>query len=176
MAHPSADCSCIWKPRGDQQNNCLASPAHLSVHRFMSFPMQWNELKHLGIVLSNSWSRFHWIFSTLLCVGSFVGRTDAEARTPVLWPPDAKNWLVWKDPDAGKDWRWEEKGMAEDKIVGWHHWLNGHEFEKAPGVGDGQGGLACCSLWDHKELDTTEQLNWTELIILNSIYVNHDLR
>ena len=90
-----------------------------------------------------------------------IGRTDVKAETPVLWPPDAKNWLVWKDPDAGKDWRWEEKGTAEDKIVGWHHWLSGHEFEQALGVGDGQGGLACCSLRGHKESDTTEQLNWT---------------
>ena len=66
----------------------------------------------------------------------FIGRTNAEAETPTLWPPDAKNWLIWKDPDAGKDWRWEEKGMTEDEIVGWHHRLNGHEFEQAPGVGD----------------------------------------
>ena len=87
------------------------------------------------------------------------GRTDAEAETPILWPPDAKNWLIWKDPDAGKDWRQEEKGTTEDELVGWHHWHDGHEFEQAPGVGDGQGGLACCSPWSHKELDTTEQLN-----------------
>ena len=94
----------------------------------------------------------------------FIGRTDAEAETPILWPPDVKNWLMWKDSDAWKDWRWEEKGMKEDKIVGWHHWLDGHESEQAPGVGDGQGSLACCSPWGHKESDTTEQLNWTELI------------
>ena len=93
----------------------------------------------------------------------FIERTDAEAETPILWPPDAKNWLIWKDPDAGKDWRKEEKGMTEDEVLGWHHWLNGHEFEQAPGVGDGQGGLACCSPWDRKELDTTERMNWTEL-------------
>ena len=92
----------------------------------------------------------------------FIGRTDAEAETPILWPPDAKNWLIWKDPDAGKDWRGEEKGMTEDEMVGWHHWLNGHGFGWTPGVGDGQGGLACCSPWGHRESDTTEQLNWTE--------------
>ena len=69
----------------------------------------------------------------------FIGRTDAEAETPILWPPDAKNWLIGKDPDAGKDWRWEEKGMTEDEMVGWHHRLNGHEFEQAPGVCEGQG-------------------------------------
>ena len=87
----------------------------------------------------------------------FIGRTDAEA--PILWPPDAKNWLTGKDPDAGKDWRQEEKG---DEMVGWHHWLNGHEFEQTPGVGEGQGSLACCSPRGHKEFDMTEWLNWTE--------------
>ena len=74
----------------------------------------------------------------------FIGRTDVEAETPILWPPDAKSWLIWKDLDAGKDWVQEEKGMTEDEMVGWHHWLNGHEFGWTPGVGDGQGGLACC--------------------------------
>ena len=77
----------------------------------------------------------------------FIGRTDVEAETPVLWPPDGKNWLIWKDPDAGKDWRREEKGLTEDVMVGWHHQLNGHEFEQAPGAGEGQGSLACCSPW-----------------------------
>ena len=97
----------------------------------------------------------------------FIGRTDAEAQIPILWPSDAKNWLVWKDPDAGKDWRWEEKGTTtEDEMVGWHHWLDGHEFEQALGVGDGQGGLVYCSPWGCKESDTTERLNWTELMAL----------
>ena len=91
--------------------------------------------------------------------GIFIGRTDAEAETPILWSPDAKNWLIWKDPDAGKDWRQEEKGTTEDEMVGWHHWLKGHEFR----VGDGQGDLAWCRPWGHKESDMTEQLNWTEL-------------
>ena len=94
----------------------------------------------------------------------FIGRTDVAAETPILWPPDAKNWLNEKDPDAGRQ---EEKargeGMTEDENVGWHHWLNGHGFELTPGIGDGQGGLACCSLWGHKELEMTEWLNWTEL-------------
>ena len=89
----------------------------------------------------------------------FNGRTDAEAEAPILWPPDVKSLLIRKDPDAGKDWRREEKGMTEDKMVGWHHRLNGHEFEKAPGVGEGQGSLACCSSRGCKELDTTEWLN-----------------
>ena len=93
----------------------------------------------------------------------FIRRTDAEVETPVLWPPDAMNWPIGKDPDAGKDQRWEEKGMAEDEMVGWHHRLNGHEFEQALAVDDRQEGLACCSPWDCRELDMTEWLNWTEL-------------
>ena len=91
----------------------------------------------------------------------FIGRTDAEAENPILWPPDVKNWLIGKYPDSGKDWRQEEKGMIEDEMVGWPHWLNGHEFEKSLGVGDGQGSLACCGTWDSKKSDTTEQLHWT---------------
>ena len=93
----------------------------------------------------------------------FIGRTDVEAETPILWPPDEKNWLIWKDPDAGKDWGQAEKGMTENERVGWHHWLNGHEFGWTLGVGDGQGGLVCCSPWGRKESETTEQLNWIEL-------------
>ena len=93
----------------------------------------------------------------------FIGRTDAEAETHILGPPDANNWLIGKDPDAGKDWRWEEKQMTEDEMVGWHHQFDGYEFEWTPGVSDGQGGLVCCSPWCYKELDTTERLNWTEL-------------
>ena len=93
----------------------------------------------------------------------FIGRTDVEAETPILWPPSVKSWLIWKDPDTGKDWGQEEKGTTEDEMAGWHHWLNVHGFGWTPGVGDGQGGLACCSSWGHKELDTTEWLNWTEL-------------
>ena len=87
----------------------------------------------------------------------FTGRTDAEA--PILWTPDAKSWLIGKDPDAGKDWRQEERGTTEGKMVGCHHWLNRHEFEWTPGVGDGQGGLVCCSPWGRNESDTTEWLN-----------------
>ena len=90
------------------------------------------------------------------------GRTDAKAETPVLWPPHAKGWLIGKDPDAGRDWGQEEKGMTEDEMAGWHHWLDGHEFGWTPGVGDGQGGLACYNSWGHKESDTTEWLNWTD--------------
>ena len=93
----------------------------------------------------------------------FIGRTDVEAETPILWPPDAKIWLIWKDPDAGKDWGQEEKGRTEDEIVGWHHLFNGHGFGWTLGVGDGQGGLACCCSWGRKESDRTERLNWAEL-------------
>ena len=96
----------------------------------------------------------------------FIGRTDVEAETPILWPPDAKNWLIWKDLDAGKDWRQEEKGTTEDEMVGWHHWLNGHEFGSTVGVVDGQGGLVCCGVQCRKELDTTE---WTELNLVMKI-------
>ena len=91
----------------------------------------------------------------------FIGRTDVEAKTPILWSPDVKRWLIWKDPDAGKDWGQEEKGMTENEMVRWQHRLNGHGFRWTLGVGDGQGGLACCSSWDRKELDMTERLNWT---------------
>jgi len=86
-----------------------------------------------------------------------------EAETPILWPCDENNWLTGEDPDAGKDWRWEEKGTTEDEMVEWHHWLNGHEFESTPAVGDGQGGLVCCRPWGCKESDTTQWLNWAEL-------------
>ena len=95
----------------------------------------------------------------------FIGRTDAEAESPILWPPDAKNWLIWKDPDARKDWRQAERGMTEDEMVGWHHRLNGHDFEQAPRISNGQGSLACCSTWGHKESDMNERLNWLEQCI-----------
>ena len=89
----------------------------------------------------------------------FIGRTDVEAETLILWPPDVKSLLIWKDPDAGKDWG-QEKGTMEDEMVGWHHWLNGHGFGWTPGVGDGQGGLTCCGSWGSQS-DTTERLKWT---------------
>ena len=103
---------------------------------------------------------------------SIQKESDVEAETSILWPPDVESWLIWKDPDAGKDWGQEEKGKTEDKMVGWHHRLNGHGFGWSPGVGDGQGGLACCSSWGRKELDTTEQLNWTELNIPGSLSIS----
>ena len=90
----------------------------------------------------------------------FIGRTDAEVETPILWPPHAKSWLIGKDPDAGRDWGQEEKGTTEYEMAGWHHQLDGHEFELTPGVCDGQGGLTCWDSWGRKESDTTEWLNW----------------
>ena len=92
----------------------------------------------------------------------FFGKNDVKGETPVLWPPHVKSWVIRKDSDAGRDWGQEEKGTTEDEMAGWHHQLDGHEFEWTPGIGDGQGGLACCSSWGRKELDTTERLNWTE--------------
>ena len=91
----------------------------------------------------------------------FFGRTDAKAEIPVLWQPHVKSWLIGKDSDAGRDWG-QEKGMTEAEMAGWYHWLDGHEFEWTPGVGDGQGGLVCRNSWGCKESDTTEWLNWTE--------------
>ena len=93
----------------------------------------------------------------------FFGRNDAKAETPIIWPPHAKCWLIGKDSHAGRDWGQEEKGMTEDKMAGWHHRLNGCESEWTPGVGDGQGSLACCNSWGRRESDTTERVNWTEV-------------
>jgi len=108
----------------------------------------------------------------------FTGRTDAEAETPILWPSDVKNWLIWKDPDAGRDWRREDKGTAEDEMFEWHHQHLGYEFEYAPGVGDGQRSLTCHSPWGHKESDTTEQLNclnWTQSLTVQNKNKNVNL-
>ena len=112
-----------------------------------------HSFKSLTLVIINEYS---WIF---------IERTDAEAETPILWPPDVKNWLIGKDPDAGKDWRQEEE-TTEDEMVGLHHWLDGHEFEQTLGDGEGQESLACCSPWDLEELDMTEQLSKSNTPIL----------
>ena len=120
----------------------------------LNFGVGKDSLESLGLqgdqIVNPKWNQ-SWIF---------IGRTDTEAEIPILWPPDANSRLIGKDPDAGRDWRQEEKRATEDEMVGWHHQLDGHEFEQAPGVGDGQGGLPCCSPWGHKELDMTEWLNW----------------
>ena len=118
------------------------------LEKTLESPLDWKEIQPVHPKGDQSWV--------------FIGRTDAEAEIPILWPPDAKSWLIWKDPEAGKDCRWEEKGTVEDEMAGWHHRLDGHEFEWTPGVGDGQGGLACCDSWGCKELDTSEQLKWTD--------------
>ena len=103
----------------------------------------------------------YWMYFSFDKTWIFIGRTDSE--TPILWPPDSKNWLTVKDSDAGKDWRQEEKGTVEGEMDGWHHHFIEHEFEWTSGVGDRQGGLVCCSPWGCKESDMTERLNWTEL-------------
>ena len=121
----------------------------------------WESLGLQGDQTSQPKGNQYWIF---------IGRTDAEAESPVLWPPDAKTWLFRKHPDAGNDGRQEEKGMTADEMVGWHHgWLNEHEFEQAPGVCDGQGSLACYSPWGYKELNMTEWLNWTDICIVQTL-------
>ena len=136
------DCEENWAPK----NWCFWT---LVLEKALKSPLDCKEIQPVHPKGNQSWI--------------FIGKTDAEAETPILWPPDVKNWLIGKDPDAGKKWRWEEKGTTEDEMVGWHHRLNGHGFEQAPGAGVGQGSLACYCPWGRKELDTTEQLNWTEV-------------
>ena len=129
-----------WAPK----NWCFWT---VMLEKTLESPLDWKEIHPVHPRGDQSWV--------------FIGRTSVETETPILWPPDVKkSWLIGKDPDAGRDWGQEEKGTTEDEMVGWYHWLNGHEFEL---VGDGQGSLACCSLWGRKELDTSERLNRTEL-------------
>ena len=127
----------------------------LVLEKALESPLECKEIKPVNHKGNQSWI--------------FIGKTDAEAEAPKLWSTDAKNWLIGKDSDGGKDWK-QEKGVTEDEMVGRHHQLNGHEFEPAPGVGNGQGGLACCSSWGFKESDTTEWLNWTELRSIQFIF------
>ena len=136
------DCEASWAPK----NWCIWT---VVLEKTLESPLDCKEIQPVHSEGDQSWV--------------FIGGTDAKAETPILWPPDAKRWLIWKDPDAGKDWGQEEKGMTEDEMVGWHYWHNGHGFGWTLGVGDGQGGLACCNSWGRKELHTTEWLNWTEL-------------
>ena len=131
----------IWEPK----NWCFWT---VVLGKTLLSPWGCKELKPVNLKGNQSWI--------------FIGRTDAEAEAPILWLSDVNNWLIGKDPAAGKDCMQEEKGTTEDEVIGWHHWLNGHERELASGVGDGQGGLTCCSPWGYKESDTTERLNWTE--------------
>jgi len=136
------DCKEIWALK----SWCFRT---MVLEKTLVSPLDYNEIKSVNCKGNQSWI--------------FNGSTDAEVEAPILWPPDTKNWLIRKDSDAGKDWRQEEKGMTEYQMVGWQHWLVGHEFEQALVIGDGQGRLASCSPWGHKESDTTEWLNWTEL-------------
>ena len=119
------------------------------LEKTLESPLDCKEIKSVNPEGNQSWT--------------FIGRADAEAEARIVWLPDVKNRLIRKGPGAGKDWRQEEKGMTEDEMVGWHHWLGGHEFEQAPGVGDGQGSLVCCSPWGHKELNKTDQLTQQQL-------------
>ena len=133
------DCKENWAPK----NWCFWT---VGLEKTLESPLDCKEIQPVHPKGNQSWI--------------FTGRTDVEVETAILWPPDVKNWLIWEDPDAGKNWGQEEKEMTEDEMVGWHHQINGHEFVSTPGVGDGQGGLVCCSPWGLKESDTTELLNW----------------
>ena len=135
------DCKESWAPK----NGCFWT---VVLEKTLEGPLDWKEIQPIHPKGDQSWV--------------FIGRTDAEAETPILWPPDVKSWLTGKDSDAGKDWGQKEKGTTEDEMFGWHHRLNGHGFGWTPGIGDGQGGLECCDSWGRKQLDTTEWLNWTE--------------
>ena len=167
----------------------LLTKVHLHLIKVIVFPV--NHVWMWELDYKESWVMKNWCFWTVVLEKTlespqdckeiqpvhpkgdqswvFIGRIDAEAETPKHWPPDMKSWLIWKGPNAGKDWRQEEKGMTEDEMVGSHHRCDGHEFEQALGVGDGQGSLACCSPWGYKESDTTERMNWTVLLIYSYI-------
>ena len=132
-----------WAPK----NSCFWT---VVLEKILENPLDCKEIQPVNTKGDQSWV--------------FIGRTDAEVETPILWPPHAKSWLIGKDPDAGRDWGQEEKWTTEVEMAGCHHRLDGHEFEWTLGLGDGQGGLGCCSPWGHKESDTTEWLNWTEPI------------
>ena len=136
------DCEERWVPK----NWCFWT---VVLYKTLESPLDCKEIQPVHPKGDQSWD--------------FFGRNDAEAETPVLWPPHVKSWLIGKDSDAGRDWGQEEKRTTEDEIAGWHHWLDGRESGWTPGVGDGQGGLACCDSWGRKESGMTEQLNWTEL-------------
>ena len=136
------------KKKREKKGSRLCSRGTYLMRYVLENPLDFKEIKPVNPKGNQSWI--------------FIGRTDGETETPVLWPPNVKNCLIGKDPDAGKDWMWEEKGTTEGEMVEWHHWLDGHGFEQALGVGDGQASLAWSSPWGRKESDMTEQLNWTQ--------------
>ena len=144
----------VWMWELDHKENWAPKkwcfPNTMVLGKTLESPLNYKEFKPVHPKGNQSWM--------------FIGRTDAEAEIPVFWPPNAKNWLIGKDVDAGKDWR-QEKGMTEDEMIGWHLWLDGHEFEQALGVGDGQGSLVCCSSRSRKESDMTGWLNWPEMSV-----------
>ena len=135
------DCKESWAPK----NWCFWTEV---LEKTLKSPLDWKEIQLVHP--KGNQSRI------------LIRRTDAEAEAAIVWPLDVMNWLIGKEPDAGKDWKQEEKGTTEDEMAGWHHWLDGSESEWTPGVGDGQGGLACCDSWGRKESDTIERLNWTD--------------
>ena len=177
-----------WKKSYDQPSQHIKKQRHYSANKglssqsygFSSSRVWMWELDHKESWVPKNWCFELWCWRRPLRVPWTARRSNQsilkeispeysleglmlKLKTPILWPPDAKDWFTGKDPDAGKDWRQGEKGMTEDEMVGWHHWLNGHEFEQGLEVGDGQGSLACCSPWGRRELDTTEWRNWIEL-------------
>ena len=145
----------LWRKLSTEELMLL----NCGVGETLESPLDWKEIQPVHSKGDQSWV--------------FFGRNYAKAETPILWLPHAKSWLIGKDPDAGRDWRREEKGTTEDEMAGWHHWLDGHEFGWTLGVGDGQGGLVCWDSWGHKESDPTERLNWTELNI--PLYITFSL-
>ena len=172
-----------WKENYDQPKQHIKKQRHYFVNKGPSSQGYGFSSSHIWmweVDYKESWVPKNWCFWTVMLEKTlespldckeiqlvhpkgnqswiFIVRTDAEAEIPKLWPPDGKNWLIGKDPEAGKDWRQEEKGTTEDEMVGWHHWLNRHEFEQNLGESEGQGSLVCRSPWGWKELDTTEWL------------------
>ena len=185
--------ACSWKKNYKQPRQHIKKQRHYFANKGPSSQSYGFSSSHVwmwGLDYKESWVSKNWCFWTVMlkktlespleCKESkpvhlkgnqswiFIGRTDAEAETPIVWSPDAKNWLIWKDSDAGKDWMQKEKGMTEDKTVEWHHWLNGREFQEAPGVGDEYGNLVCCNPWGQKS--QTRLCDWTEL---NWIYCHY---
>ena len=168
----------LWKESFDQPRQHIKKQRHYFANKRLSsqsFGFSSSHLWMWELDYKEGWAPKNWRFWTVVLEKTlespldckeiqpvhpkgnqswmFIGRTYTEAEAPILWPPSMKNWLIWKAPDAGKDWRQEETGMTGDKMVGWHHRLNGHEFEQAPGDGKGQESLTCCRLWGRKELD-----------------------